>query len=418
MKVLYAPEIDNILDGIAHNSPEVNKHLYHKFLDIYSVFSCIEPGENDEYRFIWIEAERGSIEAFGDYRDFKSCGEVKNRKEFMALWEEYYPSPTKWYRLQTAHFRDELYFYFGNKPIATINLHEEPEEKKYYNYEWIGKLIYWLYEIVPSEIEKLKADRESYNEYIRKNLPHSERIGRILRSDLWEILGNETLRPDLKLGSEMVEKLKEAVQSNKTRKRKGFDYMTAGLFFRVCEICYDANNYFKKTTSAMSPIEKYLAMADGRDAGLRSIDSESDDAFNEWFMSGRTVGAHPWEICRGGNSTHISLYLSVHEDQWFFSLAGSSIVRVEETVRMALVLHENKIPFELTDEEEIVRMVKGTDNVGIVPENITPRYCHSFFPKEDQIIDFMNLGWEKEIIPKIIEKAFWYPLDEIKLTGG
>jgi hypothetical protein len=37
------------------------------------------------------------------------------------------------------------------------------------------------------------------------------------------------------------------------------------------------------------------------------------------------------------------------------------------------------------------------------------------FPKEDRINDFMNLGWEKDIVPKIIEKAFWYPLDEIKL---
>jgi hypothetical protein len=191
--------------------------------------------------------------------------------------------------------------------------------------------------------------------------------------------------------------------------------MTAALFFRVCEICYDANNYFKERTSAMSPLEKYLAMADGRDAGLRSIDSESAEAFHEWFTEGRTAGAHPWEICRGGNSTHISLFVSVHEDQWFFRLAGSSIVRVEETVRMAVALHENNIPFELTDDEEIVRMVTGTDYVGIVPEKVTPRYCHSLFPKEDRIIDFMNLGWEKEIVPKIIEKAFWYPLDEIKL---
>ena len=61
-------------------------------------------------------------------------------------------------------------------------------------------------------------------------------------------------------------------------------------------------------------------------------------------------------------------------------------------------------------------MVTGTDYIGIVPENVIPRYCHSYFPKEDRIIDFMNLGWEKEFVPKIIEKAFWYLLDEIKIA--
>jgi len=286
MKILYAPEIDSILERIGHNPPEINRDRYLKLLGIYSAFSCIKPGENDEYRYIWFEAERGPIEAFGNYKEYKSSGEVKNKKEFGELWEMYYPSATKWYRLQTARFRDELYFYFGDKPIATLRIQEEPEEKEYYHYEWVGELIDWLHEKVPAEIEKLKADPGCYNEYIRRNLPHARRVGRILRSDLWEIMGDQTFRPDLKLGSEMVEKLKKAVQSNKPRKRKGFDYMTAGLFIMVCEICYDANNYFKETNSAMSPIEKYLAMADGRDAGSRSIDSESADAFYEWFKRG------------------------------------------------------------------------------------------------------------------------------------
>ena len=39
-------------------------------------------------------------------------------------------------------------------------------------------------------------------------------------------------------------------------------------------------------------------------------------------------------------------------------LACLSIVRVEETVRMAVALFENKIPFQLSDAVEIVHMVK------------------------------------------------------------
>jgi hypothetical protein len=101
--------------------------------------------------------------------------------------------------------------------------------------------------------------------------------------------------------------------------------------------------------------------------------------------------------------------------KWIFNLAGSSIVRVEETVRMAITLYENQIPFELRDADEIVRMVTGEDFIGIVPDTVFPRYCHSYFPKEDRIIDFMNLGSDKEIFPAVVEKTEWFPLERIEI---
>ena len=70
----------------------------------------------------------------------------------------------------------------------------------------------------------------------------------------------------------------------------------------------------------------------------------------------------------------------------------------------------------MRDANEILRMVTGIDFIGIVPDKFIPCYCHRLFPKEDEIIDFMKLGFDNEIIPKIIEKAFWYPLDEIILA--
>lgn len=49
------------------------------------------------------------------------------------------------------------------------------------------------------------------------------------------------------------------------------------------------------------------------------------------------------------------------------------------------------IPFKLWVAKEILAMVSGTDYIGIVPEKIIPVYCHSYFPKEGHILDFMNL---------------------------
>lgn len=83
---------------------------------------------------------------------------------------------------------------------------------------------------------------------------------------------------------------------------------------------------------------------------------------------------------------------------------------------MALAMYENKIPFELSDAEQIVDMVSGNDFIGIVPDHAVPRYCHNLFPKEDRINDFMNLNFEKKFESKIIEKTYWYPLDKIELV--
>jgi len=60
-------------------------------------------------------------------------------------------------------------------------------------------------------------------------------------------------------------------------------------------------------------------------------------------------------------------------------------------------------------------MITGNDFIGIVPDTVYPSYCHSLFPREDNIIDFMNLGFDKEMNPKIIEKTLWYPLEEISV---
>ena len=155
-------------------------------------------------------------------------------------------------------------------------------------------------------------------------------------------------------------------------------------------------------------------MADGRDMGLRDIDEESEEAFDHWYHHGAHAGGHPFEICRGGNSTHISLFVSKKEDAWKLRLAGSSRGRVAETVRMAVSLFEKGIPFLLDDAEEILRMVKGIDFIGIVPEDVTPRYCHGLFPKEDRIIDFLNPWTDTELAEFVTKQAEWYPTDRLE----
>ena len=411
--VLFAPQIDTIIEGFNPENNPITLATYLKLKDIYIVFSYVKSGNDDEIRHTWIEVERGPVEAFGDYEEFKESGEVESPEEFGQLWKEYYPEEIKWYIFKTSKFWDEKYFYLNEKLFCIIQEKDPPSNFNASVSGCFELFINWLQGRILVEMTKLRQNPMAYNSYIQQNLSWTKRFGRIKRKDYWDIIGDNTIRTDRNLGEETIKKLKVFVDAMKERNTPLLQEMTANKFFRMCEICYDANDYFKNPEEIFIPSEKYLKMADGRDAGLRNINGDSLKAFYEWYHGAERIGAHPWEICRGGNSTHISLFISEVQNKWETRLEGSSIVRIEETVRMAVALFENKIPFHLSDAEEIVRMVTGNDFIGIVPDTIFPRYCHSLFPREDNIIDFMNLGFDKEIILNIIERTYWYPLEEI-----
>ena len=413
---LYAPQIDSIIERFNPKHDFITPDIYLIMKDIYGIFSCIKSSGDDEIRQIWLEVERGPVEAYGDYEEYKEDGEVESPEDFEQMWKDYYPEETKWYEFAISEYKNEKFFFINGKLFCSIKDEGPKPGNEPFYFEEFEQFVICLRGKIISATNKLRQDPVAFNRYIRQNLSWSKRFGRIIRKEYWDILGDDAVRLDRNLGEETVDKLKLLIEGVKNESTVSREELSAGRFFRICEMCYDANGYFKNAEKLLSPREKYLNMADGRDAGLRNIDPDSPEAFYGWYHGGGVLGAHPWEICRGGNSTHISLYVSEVNGKWNITLAGSSAGRVEETVRMAVALFGNKIPFDLRDANEIVRMVTGTDFIGIVPDNIFPCYCHHLFPKEDKIIDFMNLDYDKAISLKIIEKAFWYPIEEIILA--
>ena len=409
---LFAPEIDRILERIDMFQSLMDQYVKEQLLSMYQEISCIDPAENDEVRRIWLEFPRGTIRNFGQFREYKKEGIVNTREEFMEMWKDYYPNETYWYSLTTARYESKLFFYFNSKLAFTL---DSKEESKTIDNQWSEYLKNFLDKFasrLKEDISRFRQDPEACKNYLEKHLAYSKRFGRIKRLDFWNILGDEAIRLDERIGIRGIEKLREFISATgEPGYSSPSQNVTADDYFRYCEICYDANSYFKGEKQRLSPRDKYTSMADGRDAGLREIIGNSIKAFHEWYYGGDRMGSHPWEICRGGNSTHISLSLYPRGDQWILHLAGSSFVRVEETVRMALALYERHIPFILADAEEIERMVTGVDFIGIVPDYVFPRYCHSLFPKEERIIDFMNL--DREFEDQIVPVATWYPVEMI-----
>jgi len=410
---LFAPGIDQLTESGSLNANAPGQEIRNRLVGLYTAMGKIGVQGDDDFRAIWLEIPRGGIRNFGKFVDYKKSGEVETREEFKQLWESNYPEKTKWYKLSTATYKDELFFYINSNLLCSFST-KDPMDKD--ESDWtmeVCDILDGLLERVNNETERLERDPGDWNAYLKKNLPYHLRLGKIKRFDYWNILGTDAMRFDKMVGKTGIRKLKRYMDESDL---PGYNMilpgMTANDFFRYCEIGYEANGYFTGERRNLSAREKYTAMADGRDSGLREIPGDCEQAFRDWYHgSGWSIG-HPWEICRGGNSTHISLYVTPKDNGWKLTLAGSSAARVVETVKIAISLHEHAIPFEVRDKRDIMNMILGTDMIGIVPEFITPRYCHSLFLKEDHIRDFMNL--DLELKEQIIQAAAWYPQEEVQ----
>ena len=157
---------------------------------------------------------------------------------------------------------------------------------------------------------------------------------------------------------------------------------------------------------------QYFKHADGRDSGLGEIDPDSPTEFSTWYHDSNRHGGHPWEVCRGGNSTHIDLYVVADNDGYSLRVAGSSTWRSVEAIKFFLALHRAGLPVVISQAELLKSRLLGMEKVGIVPVGVWPAYCQSRFPNED-VEAFINLPREDE--EKMIPRCVWQPLTQIEL---
>lgn len=60
---LFAPEIDKFTENLNMDGILATPEMYMNLKKLFQVFSVVKPGENDGFRSIWFEVERGPISA-------------------------------------------------------------------------------------------------------------------------------------------------------------------------------------------------------------------------------------------------------------------------------------------------------------------------------------------------------------------
>ncbi|WP_458407298.1 hypothetical protein [Anaerotignum sp.] len=402
-KKLYAPEIIRYIEILSYKNGVRNKEM-DKWMDLFfQEMNRLEPCTENGKRELWLCIERGPIEVFGDYEEAYEAEEVSDYEEFKNWWLEEFPNEKNWYLLETIENQGDRVIALNHRVI----FHYGPNEDN--GFHDSTELIQYLTEVVKECI--VEIERGTYNQKLQDELPYFCRTGTISREKYWSIFQEEKEEYFKNISKEDVTEFISIIkmEKNKTMSERILN-LTANDFFRSCSIGYYANQYQRLEGKTWK--EQYNKYADGRCEGLTEIDGDSPEEFLNWYQNRKRCGGHPWEVCRGGNSTHISLYVRKDEFGFFYELVGSSYGRSIETIKFFLALRRNNIPVILHDSEMLMLRLLGKEKIGIVPRGVFPCYCFSRFPGEN-INDFINLPRENE--GDVIKAAVWQTIPVINL---
>lgn len=399
-EMMKAPRINHWINVLRGGKMVFNKETNETIDRVFEQLHLIAPCGDDERREIWLKAERGSAEDYDDYEYLKEEEIVDTYEDFLRMWQEEYPDEVNWFHLVTIERDDYRAIFLGRELIYQSRVYEEHEVYEY----GLKELFVWMEEAVKKCVEDLQNG--SYNCDVQNNLSARQRTGTISRKDYWEMF------PDCREAffSEITDAEIEIFLSNIEEQKDGqpvgkyITEMTAGKFYEYCAIGYKANQY--ENLDGLTAKEQYYKKADGRDEGLSEIDADSSEEFEAWYNDRHRGGGHPWEVCRGGNSTHIDLFVRHNEHGYFLSVRGKAWTRSIEAIKFYNALRQEGVAVYLHDAKGISDRLLGRDRIGIVPEHVIPAYCESWFSGME-ILDFMNLPYEQDEYEAMLPKITW-----------
>ena len=389
-----------------NNHTSYDDRTYELLDEIFTLIKRISPISQNGARELWFTAERGTIGDFGNFDEMLEDGEIDSREEFEQWWKDECPNETEWFNFTAVEDTDIGYraIFLGNKFVI-----EDDSRKQRSAFPInISEFAEWICSTVKECIAEI--ENGTYNERIQRELPVQHRTGTILRKYLWDAF------PEAR--KSFFENLSQTDIYDFVRYADEQDgdpsdlpnriaSMTANDFYYFCSLGYKANNYDGIDLPLRKQYEKH---ADGRDDGLSEIDPDSADAFYNWLHKRESCGGHPWEVCRGGNSTHISLYVGNDGKGYYLSVAGDAWNRTVESVKFYLALRRAGLPVYMHEAKTLSDRLTEKEKIGIVPDGVMPAYCESLFPNE-KVIDFMNLPDENR--DELVKHCVWQKEKEI-----
>ena len=322
---------------------------------------------------------------------------------------------TKWYYLVISIYQDVYYIIEGiNSETIEIkkdgSLNKESKYGETMDTDWVS-----IFNLAIEYIETVKKNWLAAYTKLNNTFPYKYRTG-IIQHSIVRHYCKDIRRVDEELGVKKTNAFIKLVESGKP---SNYDTgivtnLTANKFFEYCKVAYlNSNLKLNAAQKALTGRALYKIFADGRHEGLLDIKQNSVLEFKQWINGKhpkRDTGGHPWEILRGGNTTHIALYVSKNEygenNSYKITLQGGAINRLAETLKIYLALFNADLPVFINEPKEIRNRLLGQDVIGIVPEYESLHRANQNFDRED-VHDVMHLFDFKNHQKKIISLASW-----------
>ncbi len=399
--MISAPQLDSILHIYKNhnlNPGSYDKNVKARINKLYKLLDLIKPLDDDEYKVLYFSVPKGNIKEYGNYKELKSSGEVKNYKEFINFFNEDYPDEIYWYKMTTSRYKNYRTIVINSSILINADL--DSADELFLNKQ-LQEVLDFLIIKVKECIKKLKDG--TYNKYINENYSYKNKFGVIKRKDYWK------LYPEVKenllkgISQEDINYFIANASDNIANRIKD---MTSSKYFACVakgykDIGYEIGNMTNK--------ELYLKYADGRDEGLRNIAEDSSIEFDKWYNNKKRGGGHPWEIIRGHSFARVNLQIGKDDRGYYLSLDGSVILSKIEIAKIFNVLNKNNLPIRVYNADIIKNAFKGEDDIGIVPYYIIPIMCAGYFKKYHPK-EFIHIDDSK-----IINYIKWEPLTKVEL---
>lgn len=450
---LVAPDIDRLLLSFSrgYKNPSAQTRKVLEALDrLLGELADLKPlTGNGEVKSIWLKIPRGTLDDFGDYDELLAEGEVSSHEDYVGLWKSEYPDDYSWYELVVVENEHCRAVSVGSVMVLCADSNQKPAD-----FDWLEEHAVILLDLLVHSVRKsMRELREgSYNATVAEQLPYFLRTGVVSRAVVWAahpedrdaVFNGMDGRTYATFCEYATADAEDADAIGRLASMTGNDFLAA------CALGYEACGYDVCGNDGERLLldELYIRYADGRDEGLTGkgsglfsgpgIDLSSPEAWEAWFFDRTRRGGHPWEVCRGGNSTHVSLV--VCHDRWaaefrrragelsdeefraaerswgyYYVVAGKAWNRSVEAVHFYVALKRAGLPVVLRDARAILARFKGEDVIGVVPRDVIPVYCESMFPKSHgTILDFMHV-YDGDMVA-FGDKIEWLPEHEAKLT--
>ncbi|MEK6543834.1 MAG: hypothetical protein AABZ44_05310, partial [Elusimicrobiota bacterium] len=310
-------------------------------------------------------------------------------------WVFFLKVASRWSRLDISQY-DGVYYLSGRgfEPFSCPTKRDVAPEVKKRLPIWIKEVTHWKTAVAKNPIAAQALLLKRISLYQRQGVIQRKNVRILLPG--WMPVSSELTGDEKRRMAKILQRsLAHPIRA-----------MTLDRFLDYCRVAYQANPAtfkefgYRPGLSGRKYYEKY---ADGRHGGLLDIKPGSAKAFERWHRSKSWSGSHPWEIYRGGNSTHIDMYVmraAGQSDFWEVHLCALSSTRLVETCRIALALTRSGLPVIVDDAESYHDRILDQDWVGVIPENEQIGYGWQSFPREWGVRDCVHLGWLYEAIAK------------------